>query len=239
MQATALGRYLFYGAERDFMAAGAASPLPGVPAPPLPVPGCRSPTTAADGDPVRSAAAPSPAADWRVDAADGAFTISLPGGGRVLAVDGSGALVMRRAARRPPLRFAFEPRSGCPRVPGDRARRDAAPRRAARSSWGEVRGLIDAHMHMMAFEFLGGRAHCGRPWHPYGVAYAMVDCPDHEPGGAGAAVENALSYGDPADCHDTTGWPTFKDWPNHASLTHEQSYYRGSSARGAAGSGSS
>ena len=100
-----------------------------------------------------------------------------------------------------------------------------APKRGA-SSWGEVSGLIDAHMHMMAFEFLGGRAHCGRPWHPYGVAYAMVDCPDHEPRGAGAVVENTISYGNPVGFHDTTGWPTFKDWPNHASLTHEQSYYK-------------
>ena len=54
----------------------------------------------------------------------------------------------------------------------------------------------------------------------------MVDCPDHEPRGAGAVVENAISYGNPVGFHDTTGWPTFKDWPNHASLTHEQSYYK-------------
>jgi hypothetical protein len=33
----------------------------------------------------------------------------------------------------------------------------------------------------------------------------MVDCPDHEPGGTGAAAENALSYGDPTHRHDTVG----------------------------------
>jgi hypothetical protein len=38
-------------------------------------------------------------------------------------------------------------------------------------------------------------------------------------------LENVL-YGNPARCHDPVGWPTFKDWPNHASLTHEQSYYK-------------
>jgi microsomal dipeptidase-like Zn-dependent dipeptidase len=81
-------------------------------------------------------------------------------------------------------------------------------------------------MHMMAFEFLGGRVHCGRPWHPYGVASALVDCPDHEPAGAGAIGENVLSYGNPVGTHDTRGWPTLKDWPHHASLTHEQTYYR-------------
>ena len=89
-----------------------------------------------------------------------------------------------------------------------------------------MRGLLDAHMHMMAFEFLGGRVHCGRPWHPYGVASALVDCPDHEPMGAGAIGENVLSYGNPVGTHDTRGWPTLKDWPHHASLTHEQTYYR-------------
>ena len=99
------------------------------------------------------------------------------------------------------------------------------PTRGA-TPFGEVRGMVDAHMHMMAFEFLGGRVHCGRPWHPYGVASALVDCPDHEPMGAGAIGENVLSYGNPVGTHDTRGWPTLKDWPHHASLTHEQTYYR-------------
>ena len=222
MQATALGRYLFYGAKGDFMAAGAAGPLPGVPAPQLPVP---VPVPGADPNvPVRSVAAPSPAADWRVDVADGAFAISLPDSGRVLAVDASGRLIAApRGAGR--SRFTFEPRSGCARYPEIEIGATGAPSRGA-SPWSAVSGLIDAHMHMMAFEFLGGRAHCGRPWHPYGVAYAMVDCPDHEPRGAGAVVENTISYGNPVGFHDTTGWPTFKDWPNHASLTHEQSYYK-------------
>ena len=184
----------------------------------MPVPG------ADPNEPVRSVAAPSPAADWRVDVADGAFAISLPASGRVLAVDASGRLIAApRGAGR--SRFTFEPRSGCARYPEIEIGATGAPSRGA-SSWGAVSGLIDAHMHMMAFEFLGGRAHCGRPWHPYGVAYAMVDCPDHEPRGAGAVVENTISYGNPVGFHDPTGWPTFKDWPNHASLTHEQSYYK-------------
>ena len=95
-----------------------------------------------------------------------------------------------------------------------------------KTSYGDVRGLVDAHMHMMAFEFLGGDAHCGRPWHRYGAPYALVDCPDHEAGnGCGAVLENVL-FGNPARCHDTVGWPTFNDWPHHHSLTHEQIYYK-------------
>ena len=79
-------------------------------------------------------------------------------------------------------------------------------------------------MHHMAFRFLGG-AHCGRPWHRFGVAYALQDCADHEPNGCAAVLENVL-YGEPARCHDTTGWPEFTDWPDPQSLTHEQSYYK-------------
>jgi hypothetical protein len=44
----------------------------------------------------------------------------------------------------------------------------------------ETRGYLDAHLHGMAFEFLGGRARCGRPWHPYGVEYALQGCDEHE-----------------------------------------------------------
>jgi len=88
----------------------------------------------------------------------------------------------------------------------------------------EVRGYVDAHTHGMAYEFLGGAAHCGRPWHEYGAPYALVDCPDHTAtGGAGGLLESVLS-GEAA--HDPVGWPTFKDWPAPNSLTHEGTYYR-------------
>ncbi len=89
----------------------------------------------------------------------------------------------------------------------------------------QVRGYVDGHLHMMAYEFVGGRSRCGQPWHPYGVTAALVDCPDHEPGGYGALLEYVLS-GQGADGHDTVGWPTFGYWPRYDSLTHEQVYYR-------------
>ena len=90
----------------------------------------------------------------------------------------------------------------------------------------EVRGFFESHVHGMAFEFLGGEARCGRPWHPYGVEYALVDCEDHAAGGRGAVLEVAVSGGDPVNGHDTVGWPTFGYWPAHDSLTHEQYYWR-------------
>lgn len=92
------------------------------------------------------------------------------------------------------------------------------------TSYQEVRGYVDAHVHGMAFEFLGGSVHCGRPWHKYGPEFALKDCLDHEmTGGKGALLESVLS-GEPA--HDPVGWPTFKDWPAPKSLTHEGTYYK-------------
>ncbi len=92
------------------------------------------------------------------------------------------------------------------------------------TAYQEVRGYVDAHTHGMAFEFLGGDAHCGRPWHRFGAPYALVDCPDHTTtGGYGGLLESFLS-GRPH--HDPVGWPTFKDWPAPDSLTHEGTYYR-------------
>jgi microsomal dipeptidase-like Zn-dependent dipeptidase len=93
------------------------------------------------------------------------------------------------------------------------------------SPYAEVQGTVDAHNHVTAYEFLGGDAHCGEPWNPAGPEAALVDCPDHYPDGTAAVLENAL-FGDPLRKHDPVGWPTFKDWPAPASMTHEQTYYR-------------
>src|SRR5205085_1620917 len=71
-----------------------------------------------------------------------------------------------------------------------------------------VRGFLDAHTHIGAYEFLGGRFHCGRPWSPYGVTVALQDCPDHEPNGAAAVAENFFVTGTPVGTHSTDGWPT-------------------------------
>ena len=228
LQATALGRYLLYGAKRDFMGVGKPSPLPvATPTLPLPVPGLPVATTTQSGDRVQSVGAPSETADWRVNTEGGDYVVDLPAaGGDVLALDADGTVVMRaRGAAGRRAQWAFVSRGGCPEYPEVALGVSGGPA-VGGSPWGEVRGLIDGHMHMMAFEFLGGRIHCGRPWHPYGAPYALVDCPDHYPNGAGAAAENALSYGNPAHLHDPVGWPTFKDWPSYPSLTHEQSYYR-------------
>ncbi len=216
MQATDLGRYLLYGAGRDFLAHGKPEPVESLP---LPLP-------STPGERIQAETAPSESGDWRVDVDRGAYVLTLPAAGKVLSAGDGGTLELaERAAAGDRARFAFEPAEGCADFPEAETNVTGEPTRGA-TAFGEVTGMVDAHMHMMAFEFLGGRIHCGRPWHPYGVASALQDCPDHEPNGLGAVGENTLSYGNPLGTHDTRGWPVLKDWPHHASLTHEQTYYK-------------
>ncbi|MEE1793052.1 discoidin domain-containing protein [Streptomyces sp. BE308] len=87
---------------------------------------------------------------------------------------------------------------------------------------GRVRGFVDAHDHIMSNEGFGGRLICGKPFSEQGVADALKDCPEHYPDGTGA-VFDFITKGDGK--HDPNGWPTFKDWPAHDSLTHQQNYY--------------
>src|SRR4051794_30564787 len=176
---------------------------------------------AGSGNSVKPVGSPGPSSDWRVDVSGNAFKISLPSAGKVLALSGD-RLVLADSG---PALFTFEKSSGCAVYPEVETGATGSPLRG-KTPWGEVKGLIDLHMHMMAFEFLGGRAHCGKPWSRYGAPDALQDCPDHTAtNGCGAVLENVL-YGNPARCHDPGGWPTFKGWPDHKSLTHEQSYYR-------------
>ncbi|MEO6088035.1 MAG: hypothetical protein ABIQ18_33480 [Umezawaea sp.] len=89
-------------------------------------------------------------------------------------------------------------------------------------SQGRVRGLVDAHNHLMTNEGFGGRLICGKPFSTQGVADALKDCPEHYPNGIGAIFEAIVA--DP-DGHDPVGWPTFKDWPSYKTVSHQQDYY--------------
>lgn len=88
---------------------------------------------------------------------------------------------------------------------------------------GRVRGFVDAHDHIMSNEGFGGRLICGKPFSEQGVADALKDCPEHYPDGSLAVFDFVTKGGDGR--HDPAGWPTFKDWPAHDSLTHQQNYY--------------
>jgi microsomal dipeptidase-like Zn-dependent dipeptidase len=196
-QATALGKYLLYGKAGDYLIAGSSR--------------------------AETASGASEAADWTVEGSEGAFTFT--NGARKLGVTPAGEVVVGAGDSA----FSLVPAQGCATYPEADVNATGAPGGGA-TPYGEARGFVDAHLHMMAFEFIGGSIRCGRPWHPYGVQYAMVDCPDHEPNGLGAPggqAEGILSHGNPANPHDTRGWPTFNDWPAYDSFTHEGIYWKG------------
>ena len=160
-------------------------------------------------------------ADWKIAEAPGGFEITLPATDQALVVEDATLAL----ADDSPTTFSFELSQGCAEFPEIEVNVDG-PVIGGQSPFQEVRGFMDLHLHMMAFEFLGGRARCGRPWHPYGVTQALVDCEDHKPGGYGAILEQVVTKQNPGTPHNTDGWPTFEGWPKYNSLTHEQVYYR-------------
>lgn len=150
--------------------------------------------------------------------ADAVWRIRSAGAGRYSFRNATGTLQIDGASTFRPTRT-----TGCTAYPESQIDVHGDPH-AGITPFQEVRGYVDAHTHGMAFEFLGGDAHCGKPWDQYGAPYALVDCPDHTAtGGYGGVLESVLS-GQPH--HDPVGWPTFKDWPAPDSLTHEGTYYR-------------
>jgi hypothetical protein len=200
-QATRLGSYLLYGTAKDFVAAS--------------------------GDGVIRAPAPSPAADWKVEqTATGSFTFSPASApDRVLAASGDGLALVARAGAAAESEFKAVAATDCAVYPEAQLNVSGTPAKG-KTSYGEVRGLIDGHMHWMNFEYLGGNFHCGRPWSPYGIPYALPDCSEIEgPQGADAPIQNFLNYGSPVAPHDTTGWPKLTEW-RRDNLTYEGTYYR-------------
>lgn len=173
---TALGDYLLYDAERQFVATGGGR-----------------------------AAAPGDDTVWT--ARNDGDRIRFVNGEEELTVDGRSLFLPTRT-------------TGCTDYPESQINISGDPF-AGTSPYQEVRGYADAHTHGMAYEFLGGEAHCGKPWDRFGVEFALVDCEDHQ---TGTNPLEAFLSGNPT--HDPVGWPTFVDWPAPESLTHEGTYYK-------------
>lgn len=201
MQATTLGRYLLYGLGTDFLAAG-------------------------EGDSIVAATDPSPAADWTLtELGNNRYELRNSQTDRPVVRRADGVLVQGAPGQSDgSTAFSLEPSSGCAVYPEISLNATGEPAGGS-TPFTQTTGMADMHNHVSAYEFLGGRAHCGEPWNAYGVQYALTDCSDHYPNGQGAILEN-LFYGNPLRTHDPVGWPTFKSWPAYDSLTHEQTYYR-------------
>ncbi|MDN5895245.1 MAG: hypothetical protein L0H93_14630 [Nocardioides sp.] len=163
------------------------------------------------------AADPSVEAEWITRKQGNDFTFRLADG-RWLAHDGD-----TFSTSTEPTGFPLRRATGCSTYPEAQVNVTGKPTGGV-TGFQEVRGYIDAHVHGMAFEFLGGGVHCGKPWDKYGAPYALVDCPDHRlTGGKGALLESVLSG---KAAHDPAGWPKLTDWPAPKSLTHEGTYYK-------------
>ena len=196
MQATALGRYLLMARDSTFLTAGAQR--------------------------AATATQPTHDGDWKLsDAGGDAFALSVVESGQRLGVADAGVLTTGGTG----ARFELVPAQRCATFPESEVNVEGTPR-VGGTSFGETKGLIETHLHGMAFEFLGGSVHCGRPWSPMGITVALVDCPDHGPNGQGGVLENTQSSGNPAQGHNTDGWPSFTGWPTFRSYTHEQVYYK-------------
>jgi hypothetical protein len=152
--------------------------------------------------------------------------------GRYLLYRPDGTFVTPSGIRPAPQDWAFEqlpaqpvPATGCAVFPEADLNASGTPARGA-SSFAPVDGLIDGHMHWMTFEYFGGRFHCGKPWDRYGIAFALPDCASIEgPGGTAAVFQNFLNYGNPAQPHDTRGYPYLTE-TKATNLTREGTYWR-------------
>ena len=162
-----------------------------------------------------------PRADWVVTPAVDALQLTNVSTGQNL----STALGWLVQSDLPNPRWRFEPAGGCAAFPEIAVNVDRTP--PAGTALAPVKGFVDAHVHVTAFEFLGGRFHCGRPWSRYGAADALRDCSDHSPDGRFALAENLLSAGSLTGTHSIKGWPDFDGWPRYDSLTHEGTYWKG------------
>ena len=197
LQASDLGRYLLWSPDETFAGAGLLA------------------------NAVVRTTVTSAAVEWIAQGSGGRMTFGQDDGLR-LGLTSTGTLVRSPQA----TTFSLRRTTGCAPWPEIDTNVSGEPHVGA-SPFQEVRGYLDAHTHGMAFEFLGGSVHCGRPWSPYGVEVALTDCVDHQLlFGVGAVLENFMRDGSPIGSHDPVGWPTFRDWPAPDSLTHEGTYYR-------------
>jgi microsomal dipeptidase-like Zn-dependent dipeptidase len=162
------------------------------------------------------------------------YVLTLSSAGKAIGVDG-GALTLTEPAEAAEVAFHLvapgaegAAGAGCARWPEVDTNTSGPPAPTGKGLADEVEGFFESHVHGMAFEFLGGELRCGRPWHPYGVEYAIGDC--REDGNIyNGILEVPLSGADPTDpvfAYDPVGWPTFEYWPRNRTLTHEQFYWR-------------
>jgi hypothetical protein len=200
MKPTALGEYLIYGDDGSFLNVAAGL--------------------------IKSANAPSETANWVISGVAEEFTlVSEFAAGDALTVNATTSRI-ELAEAVGATKFKFAATSGCATFPELSTNASGTTYKGSGVD-APVIGFADVHSHISSTSFLGG-AHAGRPFDPLGVTEAMGSCEaEHGPQGSLDLVGNLLGpSGIPLGMHDTTGWPTFVDWPKRDALTHEAMYYK-------------
>lgn len=159
---------------------------------------------------------------------------NLANGSSQIALDGS-ALTLAGASGDDSQQFYFESfAGGCPDFPEATSNTDGETYSgtieytdAAGVTRDIVVGHADTHVHVSSNNFLG-MTQWGRTAHPLGAHHALDDC-DEFHGSDGQLDTVGTLFGiDPANpnpTHDTTGFPTFPQWPARGELTHEAIYW--------------
>lgn len=197
---TALGRYLLQDTESRLLAADASGLSP--------------------------AESASEAADWVVTLAEGGTVFEAGNGAGRLVITAEGELSVTETPGEGDISALRVPAGGgCTPFP-EAGLNATGMTFSGTLADGTVQGFTDTHVHLMAFERLGGQVVHGRPFHPYGVTSALNACTEnHGVDGSADFIGNFQREGQPTGSHASDGWPTFSEWPVHDTLSHQQTYY--------------
>lgn len=210
MEPTGLGSFVLHDRERRYLA---------IDDPVGETTGVSSPTGVTRDDDVGASA------EWALEAVPGGVTVTSTASGQRLVADADGGLDLAEPDDADGDRFRFLPTSGCAPFPEAEIGATGRPF-AGTNPDGTVRGLADIHTQVSAYRRLGGKVIHGEPFHRFGISRALADgSDDHGQDGTADFLGNFLRDGVPVGSHDTTGWPTFPDWPTHDTYTHQQSYH--------------
>jgi microsomal dipeptidase-like Zn-dependent dipeptidase len=126
----------------------------------------------------------------------------------------------------PATRYSFIPARGC-RVYPEAEVGAFGPTFRGADRHGHVFGFADLHVHITANMRAGGEVIYGESFDRYGVTRALSAAGDAQVHGSDNRLDitGNLLHGNPLRATDNHGWPTFKGWPTHDTITHQQVYY--------------
>lgn len=205
MKPTALGEYLFYAHDQSMLSVSGT--------------GIGAVTRAVE------------PANWTINTdSQGRYTVTSASAGKSLTAS-QGQLALSDTLGH----FSFVPTTGCTTYP-EISTDSSGETYKGRGIDKPVVGFAEVHTHMaMGHEMSDGRTTVGpasagvmygQMFHRFGVPHAMEDCTAFHGQDGSRDPEALILDMTPGTTHDTQGWPTFIDWPAHASQLHQAMYYK-------------